>query len=342
MTNIKWVWVAGLVGLTVNMTAEARRFRGIEDPDSMGANYTSNFNSLPLSASLPADKTPWSDSYWPNADGGIANRWQTDQKPWYYTSPNLAQLRSMSSDEIKVLSPAEKYDIYMGRYDYPTVNAERSRTSPRDKGWFGLCHGWSVASARHKEPMAVNARNPDGILIPFGSSDIKALLTYYYGVVEYEGAPQVGRICNAGRLTNVGCRGMNPGSFHIVLANQIGLLKEGFQAELDVGREIWNHPVFGYESRVLRDGRLRTRVVTTMHFATDSPSAASFVPTLGTSRHATDFRQYEYILQTDRRGNIVGGRWAAGSDRPDAFWFRGVEDFDDPYYRSIMNLYKSR
>ncbi len=47
----------------------------------------------------------------------------------------------MSLDDLKILSPAEKYDIYVGRYDYPTVQSEWKRTNPEDAHWEGLCHG---------------------------------------------------------------------------------------------------------------------------------------------------------------------------------------------------------
>jgi hypothetical protein len=44
---------------------------------------------------------------------------------------------------------------------------------------IGLCHGWAPASITYAEPKPITVTNADGITIPFGSSDIKAQLTYF-------------------------------------------------------------------------------------------------------------------------------------------------------------------
>ncbi|NBX17181.1 MAG: hypothetical protein EBR09_07440, partial [Proteobacteria bacterium] len=67
----------------------------------------------------------------------------------------------------------------MGRFDFPTVQSERRRTSPAAAAWEGLCHGWAPASLEFNEPEPVTVTGENNIKIPFGSSDIKALLSWY-------------------------------------------------------------------------------------------------------------------------------------------------------------------
>ena len=127
----------------------------------------------------------WSGTYWPNNRGGIAHRWTlgVDVPSFNYKLHSLSDLQNMSANDLKTLSPAEKYDIVNNRLDYPTVKSEWRRTSPEHPKWYGLCHGWAPASILYKEPNPVNIKAPNGISVPFGSSDVKALLTYNLGQV---------------------------------------------------------------------------------------------------------------------------------------------------------------
>ena len=78
----------------------------------------------------------------------------------------LAQLQNMTANQISSLSPAEKLDIFAGRFDYPTVNSEWQRTSPQDAQWEGLCHGWAPASQFYLQPEPVNMTSKDQLIIP--------------------------------------------------------------------------------------------------------------------------------------------------------------------------------
>lgn len=152
------------------------QFPDSNDPKFLAPNSVREFNRLPLSARLDEEKIPWSESYFPNVFGGVARRWQSPGiSPWEYASPTKQELKNMSKSEIRKLSPVEKLDIYLGHYDYPLLKQERSRVRPTDPAWVGLCNGWTAVSLALKEPNAVIMRNKDGISIPFGSTDIKAL-----------------------------------------------------------------------------------------------------------------------------------------------------------------------
>ena len=153
---------------------------GENNPFLLGGNFNQYFDELPRTARLHT--LPWSDSYWQSNKGGISYRWRTKSKNYFdYRLPTKGQIFNMSMSQLADLSPAEKYDIFMGRYDFPTVKLERERTSRQDKKWEGICHGWAPAALHFTEPHPVLIDSVDGVAVPFGSSDVKALLSYYQG-----------------------------------------------------------------------------------------------------------------------------------------------------------------
>ena len=45
--------------------------------------------------------------------------------------------------------------------------------------WFGLCHAWAAAIYLYKNPSPIIYIRADGLKVPLGSSDIKAMLLYF-------------------------------------------------------------------------------------------------------------------------------------------------------------------
>jgi hypothetical protein len=200
--GMQWLAVMALVNACGqpsrdSLTQEAWNRRN--DPSIMGLNavtqkfqYETQFDKLPLNADLP--KTPWSDYYWPTFKGGLTYRWAQagdDQARYAYQTKPFAEL---SASEIAVLSPAEKYDLYMGFDDYRTTVGERKRTGALKRipgqpeynerlkaipTWEGLCHAWAPATLAFDEPRAVTLKNKAGVEIPFSSSDVNGLLTMF-------------------------------------------------------------------------------------------------------------------------------------------------------------------
>jgi hypothetical protein len=79
---------------------------------------------------------------------------------------------------------------------------------------------------------------------------------------------------------DLNCTDTDPGAFHVVMANQLGLMKEGFIIDKTTDKEIWNQPVFKFVSKVigavpLSPGQAATaasavRVKTTIYYADDT------------------------------------------------------------------------
>lgn len=310
------------------------------DPAIFDPNYIRSFDRLPLTAQLPDEKTPWADDYWAYKDGGLNRRWYETYKDekiqgFDYKPPTRAQALAMTPLQLMRLSPSEKYDLFMGRYDYPTVKWVWKNVSKSDEHWKGICNGWSPASILYREPSPVTLKNPDGIDVPFGSSDVKAMISLFYSWGTKIKTRQLARRCNFDLKSTFGglfsnypnCKDTDAGAFHIVLTNQIGLKQESFIADVDRGDEVWNNPVYKYEGKVITVGRpgkespkgtvQRVRVLMSM-WLTDEIDPM-WNPVNGTEDFSSIEKKYDYWLDLDVFGNVIGGQWVSAS-RPDFLW----------------------
>lgn len=318
------------------------------DPRLLRDRYEVRFASLPLRAELK--RKPWTDTYWPSYLGGVANRWNDESGSDSFAYPLLKreELAAMSLENLKKLSPAEKYDIYVGRTDYPFVNAERSRTNANQPKWYGLCHGWAPASLNFNEPHPIVVESRSGLKIPFGSSDIKALLTY----IQQSGrdSRMVGRRCESdpSHSNDPACKDINAGSFHVILANQIGIVKAGFVAEIARGSEVWNQPVFGFASTKMGESNQPNRnaapgttkivtIETTMRFIGEIGANWDPRPFDEFPSQESD-RKFSYNLELNARGEIIGGEWLT-EDRPDFLWTQQRPVFSG-YFKAVEGLYQ--
>ena len=54
-------------------------------------------------------------------------------------------------------------------------------------------------------------------------------------------------------MTRPECEDTNPGAFHVVLTNFIGRLNRSFIIDKTRDLEVWNQPVYSYESKILKE-----------------------------------------------------------------------------------------
>ena len=321
-------------------------------PDRLADGYVVDLEALPTSGFLAT--APWSDDYWPSNRGGIAHRWQDPEtNAFTYESPDLTKLRAMSEADLSKLSPAEKLDIFRGDYNYSTLRYERSRVSPHAEYWEGICHGWAPAAINFEEPKPVLLTNADGIKVPFGSTDIKALLSYYQGQFAQTTGGFLGARCNSDlqanpeHALNPACRDTNAGSFHIVLTNEIGLRRVGFIADVTRDRMVWNQPVFAFTSNVIGSqapsfgaapGTVSEKIVeTTMWYSMEIQPTWDAV--VGTAQNSYRSIRYRYRLELDQSGAIIGGAWET-EERPDFLWTRGRPSFSGSW-TSLEAIYNA-
>jgi hypothetical protein len=286
------------------------------------------FSKLPLKGKVKDQQRYWSSDYWPLNKGGIAFRWNSPAPQGFnLSSPDLREALRMSQTELAWLSPAEKFDLFRGDYKYSLKMEVGKRARPSRKDWEGICHGWAAAALNHNEPVARIVSNPDGLLIPFGSSDIKALLSYFYAYHNRASSThQTGRRCNGTQY----CQDdLNAGAFHLILSNRLGLERKGFILDIENGREVWNQVAFDYESRLIQKNlspsptsapgtvkvhRLRTHLRVVFNIVSNS-----WTPVIGTPLQTYKDLEYEYDIDLNQQGEIIGGDWVS-TDRPDFLW----------------------
>lgn len=322
-----------LLGLLLSFAALAE---GMEDKrawdrgsDPLWLKVTNrSYDSLPLAGAVANPHRYWSSDFWSKKRGGINYRWNA-RKPvgQGLKSPSKQQVAVMTLAELAELAPSEKLDLLSGNYEYPLKREIAKYADRSAPSWEGICNGWSEASLHHDEPLPVTLTNPDGFVIPFGSSDIKALLSWYYfrkSAVEYA---RMGSRCynKADTCSN----DLNAGAFHLVLANRIGLEGGSFIADIDRGNEVWNHTAFNYSSRVIssdsgarrssaRGTKRIVRVKTEVNY-TFTLKKNMWAPALGTPEQKLTKRVYEYYLELDAARNVIGGEWIS-RERPDFMW----------------------
>lgn len=148
---------------------------GVSENILLETSMSYNFDLLPLEGKVRGSGRYWSGSSWRSSQGSINLRWNTPSKEGFgHKSPTRREVFTYPIKKMKELSPAEKYDLYMGRYDYPLKWEVDFFARGGTADWEGICHGWAGASIHHEEPNPKVVKNPDGIEIHFGSSDIKA------------------------------------------------------------------------------------------------------------------------------------------------------------------------
>lgn len=115
-------------------------------------------------------------------------------------------------------------------------------------GWWGICHGWAPYALT--EPAAVNPVVKNGVT--FYPGDLEGLMSLLYTNVSNK---FISRRCNkaepitdpTGRLEATECRDMNPGTWHIVTTNLMGLRRQGFVIDATFSAQVWNQPSYGYK-----------------------------------------------------------------------------------------------
>ncbi len=220
----------------------------------------------------------WSSSVWNMYRGHSAQRYALkrarEAKDWP-TAWKFASKRGRAFADIvregdpkaiDQLSPAEKYDLLIGRIDESPAGFltryewGRGRSYYEQQGkvpdWFGYCHGWAPASFMVPRPeRSVVLTGADGTTqIRFYPADIQALATVLWA----NALPRirlVGGRCDetkpkrdqSGRVISRECLDVNPATFHLALVNQIGVAKQNLLIDATYDHEVWNQPIRSYK-----------------------------------------------------------------------------------------------
>ncbi len=257
----------------------------------------------------------WSSDYWALATGATAKRYQLEKGSKYgleeypvmssgmvwhevdkYFKANSSSLSDYLTKKfylrygadletfVSVLSPAEKYDLLVGDWNFSLTKAQYKTAEPYAwdgsekkavETWMGICHGWAVAAYMDERPVkTITVYSPTGTPVKFYPDDTKALSVLKWAngqTVRVDrnnnltyGTKFIGGRCNKkegesveenedGVVTDSDCFDTNPGSWHISIVNQLGIVNQRkgqghrtiiIDATFDY--EVWNQPMVRY------------------------------------------------------------------------------------------------
>lgn len=287
--------------------------------DISGATKPLNFHLLALPESGQSEHRVWTGNWWPLSEGGVAHRSSPDE-----------------------LSPLEKYDQVAQQgllaTDWERKQAERFG----HVSWAGHCNGLAAAGINTHEPKhGVSFRG-----VYFSTEDIKGLL-----VETWQGGGRIiGGRCNKrsletdaqGRVLDASCRSLNPGTFHVVLGNFLGIFRKPFIIDKQAAEQVWNYPVVSYqveESRELSLAEATTLLDLSGSPYVYNPAALYFMYYRTEITLATGQRlSYEYVIEGDAQGYVIGGEWLGESRQhhPDFAWRIESPRTENPYVDSNL------
>jgi hypothetical protein len=224
-----------------------------DDPSLLDPNFDHTFADLPTGG--VASKTPWAGSYWPTYKDSVNVRWagpaSTSAAAKYGQAFGKAAVEdavSAHSGVDSLIGTACTTDVQCAAEKQGSVCAKRqgNATGTCSPTWFGLCHAWAPAAILEDEPKQPVVFND----VEFKVNDLKALMSLAY--TEHLDVKFVSLRCDESAqgtdLDGVpACDDTNAGTFHVVVANLLGLRGEAFIEDRTFDHEVWNQPVRSFK-----------------------------------------------------------------------------------------------
>jgi hypothetical protein len=341
------------------------------DPRYFASNLNYKLAELPKKGKLTTpvwkDKYPeavgkaavaWADTYWPTGEGSHNHRWlgssvkspvekydaAFNNVPGCATQPPMYGADSKAKwDAYRTCAgPATKWqsDVFQGggKMHDGIDNDGDGKTDVHGtdgvdgiQGWWGTCHAWSPAALMSPEPQ--HAVTLNGVTFEVG--DIKALTQNIY---DRTSAVMLGGRCNNKEINhtvegsaNDECEDVNPGAFHVILTNFLGLRQAPLVEDRTANYEVWNQPVVGYE--VTKQAKISNTAANTCVGASGSTwkyntaakelyevrATVTYITETSAGRTPVGFENstsqddYHYILELNAEGKILGGRYCTDS-----------------------------
>lgn len=284
---------------------------------------------------LDAINAPWAGNYFPMQKGGLATRWSEDAQkealpaPAEWTEPQVWESR----EAVRYLSPIEKYDLLMGRYDFPSTKHELEKRGPQRKtpvqDWEGFCNGVRCAGILLPEPRyPIEVVNPQGLTVTFEPADLKALAGASFFFVE-----KYAQIGSPKREGQPGDR-PDPAVFDLALRYYLAEMNRSFVVDSNLGPEVWNESVVGYQRQVGAPESLSESEKARHPWAASKVSVRAKIETLGEvqidqTNQATKHRVASgelvkpilayYWLYLNEKGEARSGEWTTGFNLTDIY-----------------------
>ncbi len=361
-----------------NVAPEAINFTN--DPARFGVALDKKIANLALKGA--AKQRPWADTYWPTYQDGINHRWQNTGDFMRDLSPAEkfdAAFNGWDPESVRGLKP---FSAEWGQFDKPfdaayyeklgplakqcsmyhgnkqtrdasaagKLNSDGTAKSGKEEEayggiqtWWGLCHAWTPASIREKEPQHAVVHNG----VTFEVSDIKALLIACYNssnstMIGLRNEDRNIDLDDHGRPKKEDARDINPGTYHLLLSNLLGRDGVAFIEDRIADFQVWNQPIaeyrttqmdpiskadaaqlvgaadpnYPYDPQATQFFHVKTEVD---YISESSPSTRPNAD--NDAQERTD--PYEYLLEVDANGDVIGGEWLGSSrtQHPDFLWY---------------------
>lgn len=277
------------VGQSLNQQTVETQNRAFKNLWATGFVWT--FDELPDSAQVAEDRVPYSGYIYPDTHGGTSAALRKYDRAFDQADRAAAYERWDTS----ITEAVTRRVPYTRRGLFGTRTFTRTTTVRVIPHWHGHCNGWTSATIRHAEPRNSVERN--GVV--FTPSDIKALLAEMY-------------IYNENEMLVSGY--VHPGALHAILANWLGRGLHPIGMEADPGREKWNYPIYGYSAKAYNRSTHHVDVQLTITFAMSSQTETDKSPRIPREKH------FNYHLNLDDDGKIVGGYYYRNSARIEMLW----------------------
>ncbi len=305
-----------------------------------------NLESLPQSFEISG--LFGSDWIWPIKEGGILNRWalknpkKTSDKYLF----SFFTYESLRNVDLAQLSPTEKFDLYLGNFDWNFSKlVKKAQATLRESDFkTQLAFSESVLNFKNPSPLIVEGKN--SLKIPFGSSDMSALLFASLLLDEKSETKIIGSPCQINFLKasdTEKCDGINPGTFHVLITNYLGLRDKGLIMDLKRDKNLELRPIIGFvsnfktiEGRPPGNTKIKKEVLvsTFVKFIRPVLPKWSFEP----ATSSRGYESYTYILELDEKNNIKGGRWVS-FNRPDFIVIKNSIPFQD-HFKELETIYR--
>jgi hypothetical protein len=210
-----------------------------------------------------AEQTPWAGSYWPIYQDSINFKWDGATS----ASPYAKYGSAFGIDDLEdLVSSYNGIDHYAGRNTAcettSDCDADMAEYCAKRFGetegtciptWWGICHAWAPVAIIEPEPKQAVTING----VEFKVNDLKALMTLLY---DRSTSKFVSLRCNENDAndeitydgygsptgSDVACKDTNPGTYHVLLTNYLGLRGASFVEDRTFDYQVWNQPLRAY------------------------------------------------------------------------------------------------
>lgn len=328
-----------------------------DNPSKLAKDLNYSLAALPKAGE--ATNVPWAGSYWPTYEDNLNKRWagpnsKTAIEKWEKAFGVTANLDDRISKEYGIDSINGTDCTKDADCDSTKGEACAMREGETDgtciETWFGICHAWAPAAIMELEPVSPVEYNG----VTFEVNDLKALASLQYDKAlnvsflslrcDENSQGEEWQLDAYGNPLAEGCADTNAGSFHVVITNFLGLKGESLVEDRTYDYQVWNQPLRSFEVTTMEtlsaieaavkagdadatdytfnEDAVEFRYVElTLEYIgeSDSRTDGNLGSTIDLYTHSDD---YQYILELDGSGNIVGGEWVGASKvaHPDFLW----------------------